>query len=69
MCFDLQDDSFVVLALHCAAAEGNAADLQELLSFSTVDMNAANKVLHLLEILFLFLWWLAIFCCKNSFLY
>ncbi|XP_033608089.1 death-associated protein kinase dapk-1 isoform X3 [Cryptotermes secundus] len=37
------DDSFIVLALHCAASEGNTADLQELLSFSTVDMNAANK--------------------------
>jgi hypothetical protein len=51
MRFDFQDDSFIVLALHCAASEGNTADLQELLSFSTVDMNAANKVLYLLEIL------------------
>lgn len=50
MCFDFQDDSFIVLALHCAASEGNTADLQELLSFSTVDMNAANKVLYFLEI-------------------
>jgi hypothetical protein len=51
MCFNFQDDSFVMLALHRAASEGNTADLQELLSFSTVDMNAVNKVLNLLQIL------------------
>lgn len=43
--FCFQDDSFVVLALHCAASEGNAAGLQELITLSTVDMNATNKVL------------------------
>jgi hypothetical protein len=52
MWFNFQDDSFVVLALHRAASEGNTTDLQELLNFSTVDMNAANKVLNFLQILF-----------------
>jgi hypothetical protein len=52
MCFDLQDDNIVLSALHRAASEGNTADLQELLSCSAVDMNAANKVLYVLELLF-----------------
>ncbi|XP_069694753.1 death-associated protein kinase 1-like isoform X2 [Periplaneta americana] len=38
-----QDDNFVVLALHCASSEGNVSGLQELLTLSTVDVNATNK--------------------------
>lgn len=56
-CF--QDDSFVVLALHCAASEGNVSGLQELLTLSAVDVNATNKVL----IRFLPIMWHLIMCC------
>ncbi|PSN41147.1 hypothetical protein C0J52_05197 [Blattella germanica] len=38
-----QDGNLVTLALHCAAAEGNVAGLQELLTLSTVDVNSTNK--------------------------
>ena len=39
-----QDGNLVILALHCAAAEGNVAGLQELIGLSSVNINATNKV-------------------------
>jgi hypothetical protein len=44
MSFGFQNDNFVVMSLHSAASKGNATSLQELLSLSSANMNATNKV-------------------------
>jgi len=55
MSFGFQNDNFVVMALHSAASKGNAISLQELLSLSSVNMNATNKVIYS-GFCLLFLW-------------
>ena len=45
----------MVLALHCAAAEGNVTGLQELLALSSVDINATNKVKQTHNFILLFM--------------
>lgn len=38
-----KEDNFVVLALHCAAVEGNAEGLDELLGLADINVNVTNK--------------------------
>ncbi|XP_068081595.1 death-associated protein kinase 1 [Anabrus simplex] len=38
-----KEDNFVVLALHCAAVEGNVDGLDELLGVADIDVNIVNK--------------------------
>jgi hypothetical protein len=43
--FGFQNDNFVEMDLHSASSEGNETSIEELLSVSTVSMNAINEVL------------------------
>ena len=43
--FGFQNDNFVEMDLHSAASEGNETSIDELLSFSAVNMNAIYEVL------------------------